>query len=112
MFKGGGAMEFVEIEDFWDAVSHRGHSAGTYPTSPAGLHLSTCTCVYLMANEQRTEGGRSGAIGRSSYSPHTSHFCVCHFNTFSAFLYFQSSKKSILMKNKHMKLISISKTRL
>lgn len=112
MFKGDGAMEFVETEDCWDVVSYRGDSAGTSPTSPAGVHLSPCTCVYLMVNEQRTEGVRSGANGHRSYSPHTTHFYVCHFHKFSIFLYFQSSKKSLLMKNKHMKLISVSKTRL
>lgn len=31
----------------------------------------------------------------NSYSLHTSHFYVCHFDTFSTFfLYFQSSKES------------------
>lgn len=40
-------MEFVEMEDFGDAISYEGDSGGTPLTSSAGVFLSIYTCMYF-----------------------------------------------------------------
>lgn len=107
-------MGYVEIKDFWDVISYKGNSAGTPVTRSARVFLNIHTCMYFWAQEQRTKGiERFATIATPPPPPPAQVTSMCGILTHLVlFLYFQSSKKSLLMKNKHTKLISVSKTRL